>query len=46
MTLWGIHDPQTILACEVNWRALPIPHGAPCRLRVERKTGYKMVTYL
>jgi DMSO/TMAO reductase YedYZ molybdopterin-dependent catalytic subunit len=41
-----ILDPQTLLAYEMNWRPLPIPHGAPCRLRVETKTGYKMVKYL
>jgi methionine sulfoxide reductase catalytic subunit len=39
-------DPQTILAYEMNWAPLPIPHGAPCRLRIETKTGYKMVKYL
>ena len=39
-------DPQTILAYEMNWNPLPIPHGAPCRLRIETKTGYKMVKYL
>ena len=24
----------------------PIPHGAPCRLRVETQLGFKMVKYL
>ena len=38
--------PQTILAYEMNWTPLPIPYGAPCRLRIETKTGYKMVKYL
>jgi len=46
LTMEDILDPQTILAYEMNWRPLPIPHGAPCRLRVETKTGYKMVKYL
>ena len=46
LTMQDILDPQTILAYEMNWRPLPIPHGAPCRLRVETKTGYKMVKYL
>jgi sulfoxide reductase catalytic subunit YedY len=46
LTMQDVRDPQTILAYEMNWRPLPIPHGAPCRLRVETKTGYKMVKYL
>ena len=46
LTLDEVLDPQTILAYEMNWNPLPIPHGAPCRLRIEIKTGYKMVKYL
>jgi DMSO/TMAO reductase YedYZ molybdopterin-dependent catalytic subunit len=46
LTLDEVLDPQTILAYEMNWNPLPIPHGAPCRLRIETKTGYKMVKYL
>lgn len=46
VTLDEVRDPQTILAYEMNWKPLPIPHGAPCRLRIEIKTGYKMVKYL
>ena len=38
--------PQTILAYEMNGGPLPIPHGAPVRLRVETLLGYKMVKYL
>src|SRR5690348_15192055 len=38
--------PQTILAYEMNGEPLPIPHGAPVRLRVETLLGYKMVKYL
>ena len=38
--------PQTILAYGVNGRDLPIPHGAPLRLRVETQLGYKSVKYL
>lgn len=38
--------PQTILAYEMNGDPLPIPHGAPLRLRVETQLGYKMVKYL
>ena len=41
-----VQDPQTILAYEMNGRPLPYEHGAPCRLRVETKVGYKMVKYL
>jgi len=46
LTLDEMLDPQTILAYEMNWNPLPIPHGAPCRLRIETKSGYKMVKYL
>jgi DMSO/TMAO reductase YedYZ molybdopterin-dependent catalytic subunit len=38
--------PQTILAYAMNGAALPIPHGAPLRLRVERQLGYKMPKYV
>ena len=38
--------PQTILAYEMNGQPLPIPHGAPVRLRVERQLGYKMPKFL
>jgi DMSO/TMAO reductase YedYZ molybdopterin-dependent catalytic subunit len=38
--------PQTILAYDMNGAPLPIPHGAPCRLRVETQLGFKMVKYL
>jgi DMSO/TMAO reductase YedYZ molybdopterin-dependent catalytic subunit len=38
--------PQTILAYALNDTALPIPNGAPLRLRVERQLGYKMAKYL
>ncbi len=37
---------QTILAYEMNDSVLPIPHGAPLRLRVERQLGYKMAKYV
>src|ERR1043165_1961994 len=46
LTLGDVLDPHTILAHEMNWPPLPIPPGAPCRLRIETKTGYKMVKYL
>lgn len=38
--------PQTILAYGMNGRALPVPHGAPLRLRVETQIGYKSLKYL
>jgi DMSO/TMAO reductase YedYZ molybdopterin-dependent catalytic subunit len=38
--------PQTILAYGMNGRDLPIPHGAPLRLRVERQVGYKNMKFL
>ena len=38
--------PQTILAYGMNGRDLPIQHGAPLRLRVERQMGYKSMKYL
>ena len=38
--------PQTILAYELNNRTLPIPNGAPVRLRVERQLGYKHAKYV
>jgi DMSO/TMAO reductase YedYZ molybdopterin-dependent catalytic subunit len=37
---------QTILAYEMNGQALPVAHGAPLRLRVERQLGYKMAKYV
>ena len=37
---------QTILAYELNDQALPVPNGAPVRLRVERQLGYKHAKYV
>ncbi|MGI8825845.1 MAG: molybdopterin-dependent oxidoreductase [Chloroflexota bacterium] len=37
---------QTILAYEMNGKPLPVPHGAPLRLRVETQLGFKMVKWL
>ena len=38
--------PQTILAWAMNDRILPVAHGAPVRLRVERQLGYKHAKYV
>jgi DMSO/TMAO reductase YedYZ molybdopterin-dependent catalytic subunit len=40
------YHPQTILAYALNDAVLPIPNGAPIRLRVERQLGYKMAKYV
>jgi DMSO/TMAO reductase YedYZ molybdopterin-dependent catalytic subunit len=37
---------QSILAYEMNDEILPIKHGAPIRLRLERQLGYKMAKYI
>ena len=37
--------PQTLLAYGMNGRDLPVPHGAPVRLRVEPQLGYKSMKY-
>jgi len=46
LRLSDMNDPLTILAYEMNWKPLPLEHGAPLRLRCERKLGYKMVKYI
>jgi len=38
--------PQTILAWAMNDRPLPVGHGAPLRLRLERQLGYKMAKFV
>ena len=38
--------PQTILAYGMNDATLPIGHGAPIRLRVERQLGYKHAKFV
>jgi DMSO/TMAO reductase YedYZ molybdopterin-dependent catalytic subunit len=40
------YHPQTILAYELNDATLPIPNGAPIRVRVERQLGYKHAKYV
>lgn len=38
--------PQTLLAYGMNGGDLPIQHGAPVRLRLERQMGYKSLKYV
>ena len=38
--------PQTIFAHRMNGQALPVAHGAPLRLRVERQLGYKHAKFV
>ncbi len=38
--------PQTLLAYGMNGGDLPIQHGAPVRLRLERQMGYKSMKYV
>lgn len=40
------YHSQTILAYGMNGKPLPVAHGAPLRLRVERQLGYKHAKYL
>lgn len=40
------YHPQSILAYELNDAVLDIPHGAPLRVRLERKLGYKQAKYI
>jgi DMSO/TMAO reductase YedYZ molybdopterin-dependent catalytic subunit len=44
--LFDAFHPQTILAYGMNGEALPVQHGAPLRLRVERQIGYKNAKYV
>jgi DMSO/TMAO reductase YedYZ molybdopterin-dependent catalytic subunit len=37
---------QTILAYDMNGAPVPVKHGAPLRLRVERMLGYKHAKYI
>ncbi len=38
--------PQTILAYGMNGKDLPVQHGAPVRLRVERQLGWKSLKFV
>ncbi|MET0256645.1 MAG: molybdopterin-binding protein [Luteibacter sp.] len=44
--LLDAYHPQTILAYGMNGKDLPVAHGAPLRLRVERQLGYKHAKYV
>ncbi|MEP7348477.1 MAG: molybdopterin-dependent oxidoreductase [Sphingorhabdus sp.] len=44
--LFDAFHPQTILAWGMNGGTLPVRHGAPLRLRVERQLGYKHAKYV
>ena len=44
--LLDAYHPQTLLAYGMNGGDLPVPHGAPLRLRVERQLGYKQAKYI
>jgi DMSO/TMAO reductase YedYZ molybdopterin-dependent catalytic subunit len=46
MDLVDAFHPQTILAYGMNGDVLPIGHGAPLRLRVERQLGYKHAKFI
>lgn len=46
LDLFDAMHPQTILAYAMNGRSLPVEHGAPLRLRVERQIGYKHAKYV
>ncbi|MEK6803674.1 MAG: molybdopterin-dependent oxidoreductase [Nitrospirota bacterium] len=46
MAVADCFHPQTILAYELNDKALDISHGAPVRLRCERQLGYKQAKYV
>ena len=44
--LLDAYHPQTLLAYGMNGKDLPVEHGAPLRLRVERQLGYKQAKYV
>ena len=46
MDLIDALHPQTMLAYGMNGNDLPVPHGAPVRMRVETQLGYRSMKYL
>jgi methionine sulfoxide reductase catalytic subunit len=45
-TIEDLWHPQALLAYEMNFKPLTIPHGAPLRLRAENELGFKMVKWI
>jgi len=45
-TLDNCLKPESILAWEMNYQALPEKYGAPLRVRIENQLGYKMVKWI
>ena len=45
-SLHDLRHPQSQLAYEMNGEPLPVPHGAPLRLRVENQLGFKQVKWI
>lgn len=46
LDLGEARHPQTLLAWDLNDQPLPVPNGAPLRLRVGRQLGYKQAKYI
>jgi DMSO/TMAO reductase YedYZ molybdopterin-dependent catalytic subunit len=44
--LLDAYHPQTVVAHSLNGAPIPIANGAPVRMRIERKLGYKQPKYL
>lgn len=44
--LLDAYHPQTLVAHSMNGAPVPIANGAPLRMRIERKLGYKQPKYL
>ncbi|HVR82575.1 MAG TPA: molybdopterin-dependent oxidoreductase [Luteimonas sp.] len=44
--LLDAYHPQTIAAYSLNGAPLPVANGAPLRMRIERKLGYKQPKYV
>ena len=40
------YHPQTIVAHSLNGSPMPVANGAPVRMRIERKLGYKQPKYV
>jgi DMSO/TMAO reductase YedYZ molybdopterin-dependent catalytic subunit len=49
---WGTYDlvdmlhPQSLITYSMNGGPLPMRHGAPVRLRIERQLGYKSLKFV